>query len=137
MRSADVVVAWAAAAVLLAAAASGAEPPVNVVADEVRAIAAADDAKDSALLLVFVVDDAGDPMDAVTVKVLEGGREIESAESDTKGRALLRLAVAGPVVVRAAEPGLVPAEARGVELRKAGLTAVVLPLEDAESRPAK
>ncbi len=137
MRSADVVVAWAAGAVLLAAAASRAQPPVNVVADEVRAIAAADDAKDSALLLVFVVDDAGDPMDAVTVKVLEGGREIASAESDTKGRALLRLAAAGPVVVRASEPGLVPGEARGVELRKAGLTAVVLPLEDAETRPAK
>jgi hypothetical protein len=137
MRSACVVLAWAAGTVLGAATAMATEPPVNVVTEQVRAIAADGDAKGAAVLLVLVVDDAGDPLDAVAVSVLDGGKTIASGESDARGRVLLRLAVAGQVVVRAVESGLVPSEASGVELRKAGLTAVVLPLEDAASRPAK
>jgi hypothetical protein len=136
MRSACVVVAWAAWTVLGAAAVGASEPPVNVVAEQVRAIAA-DDAKDTAVLLVFVVDDAGDPMDAVSITVLDGGKEIGAGESDARGRVLLRLTFAGQVVVRAVEPGLVSSEARGVVLRKAGLTAVVLPLEASEGKPEK
>lgn len=130
MRRACVVMSWA-VTVLGALAASAAEPPLNVVTEQVRAIAADSGAQDVAVLLVFVVDDAGDPLDAVPISVLQGGREVATAESDARGRALLRLAFAGPVVVRAVESGLVPSEARGVELRKAGLAAVVLPLEDA------
>ncbi len=137
MRTAGVVLAWVAGAALGAVAAGAAEPPVNVVAEQVRAIAADVDAKDTAALLVFVVDDAGDPLDSVPISVLEGGREIGRAESDARGRALLRLAFTGQVAVRATESGLVPGEARGVELRKAGLTAVVLPLEDVASKLAK
>ena len=139
MRSACVVVAWAAWTVLRAAAVGASERPVNVVnvvAEQVRAIAA-DDAKDTAVLLVFVVDDAGDPMDAVSITVLDDGKEIAAGESDARGRVLLRLAFAGQVVVRAVEPGLVSSEARGVALRKAGLTAVVLPLEASEGKPEK
>ncbi len=136
MRRACVVMSWA-LTVLGAVAASAAEPPVNVVAEQVRAIAADSGAQDAAVLLVFVVDDAGDPLDAVPISVLQGGREVATAESDARGRALLRLAFAGPVVVRAVESGLVPSEARGIDLRKAGLAAVVLPLEEVPSKPAK
>lgn len=135
MRNAGVVTALLAGALLGASAV--AEPPMNVVAEQVRAIAADGGAQDAAVLLVFVVDDAGDPLDAVPISVLQDGREVATAESDARGRALLRLAFAGPVVVRAVESGLVPSEARGVELRKAGLAAVVLPLEDAASKTAK
>ncbi len=110
---------------------------VNVVAQTVSAVNADSDAKDTARLLVLVVDDAGDPLDAVAVVVLAAGKEIASGESDARGRVLLRLDAEGPVTVRAAESGLVPSEARGVVLRKAGLTAVALPLEDAGSRAAK
>ncbi len=120
-----------------AAPARAAGPSVNVVAQEVRAIAADPDAKGTALLLVFVVDDAGDPLDSVAVSVLQAGKEIASGASDARGRTLLRLSAAGPVVVRAVESGLVPSEARGVELRQAGLSAVVLPLEDASSKAGR
>jgi hypothetical protein len=109
---------------------------VNVVAEQVRAIAA-DDAKDTAVLLVFVVDDAGDPMDSVWITVLDGGKEIGAGESDARGRVLLRLAFSGQVVVRAVEPGLVSSEAHGVVLRKAGLTAVALPLQEMGDKKAK
>jgi hypothetical protein len=120
-----------------AVAAEASEPAPNVVAEQVHAIKADEGVKETAVLLVFVVDDAGDPMDSVPITVLDGGREIASGESDARGRALLRLAFAGQVVVRAVESGLVPSEARGVVLRKAGLTAVVLPLEASESKPEK
>jgi hypothetical protein len=138
MRSACVTLAWWAAwAALGVAAAQASGPTPNVVAEHVRPIRADEGAADTAVLLVFVVDDAGDPMDAVAVTVLDAGKEIASGESDARGRALLRLTFAGPVVVRAVESGLVPSEARGVLLRKAGLTAVVLPLAASASRPAK
>ena len=148
MRSRCVVLAWALPIVLAAAAARASEPAktaapaktatpaVNVVAQDVRAISADSDAADTARLLVLVVDDAGDPLDGVAISVLAGGKEIASGESDARGRVLLRVAFAGPVVVRGVEAGLVPSEAHGVVLRKAGLTAVALPLEDA-GRPAK
>jgi hypothetical protein len=148
MRSGTAVAAWAVGIVWAAAAAAATSAPkpksvpahgpaVNVVATDVRAIDADGDAKDTARLLVLVVDDAGDPLDAVAVQVLAGGKEIASGESDARGRVLLRLELAGPVTVRAVESGLVPSEARGVVLRKAGLTAVALPIADVASRPAR
>jgi hypothetical protein len=138
MRSAWVMLAWWAAwAVMGIVAAEASESAPNVITEQVRAIKADDGAADTAVLLVIVVDDGGDPIDSVPISVLDGGKEIASGESDARGRALLRLAFAGQVVVRAVEPGLVPSEARGVVLRKAGLTAVVLPLEAPESKPEK
>ena len=110
-----------------------AERRVNVIADAVRAIAAEGE-EDTALLLVFVVDDAGDPIDEVPVSVSDHGKPIGSGKTDSRGRVLLRLAVAGPVSVRAADTGFVPAVARGVVLRRAGLTSLALPLEQAPAR---
>jgi hypothetical protein len=148
MRNGSAVAAWAVGIVWAAAAVASTSgtkprsepahgPAVNVVAMDVRAIAADGDAKDTARLLVLVVDDAGDPLDAVAVQVLAGGKEIASGESDARGRVLLRIEIAGAVTVRAVESGLVPSEARGVVLRKAGLTAVALPIADVASRPGK
>ena len=75
------------------------------------------------------------PPNVVAVGVLERGREVAVAKSDGRGRAVFRLSLAGPVSVRAAEDGFVPAAARGVVLRRGGLTCVALPLEQAEPRP--
>jgi len=111
-----------------------AERRVNVIADAVRAIAAADGEEDTALLVVFVVDDAGDPIDEVPVSVSDHGKPIGSGKTDSRGRVVLRLAFAGPVSVRAADQGFVPAIARGVVLRRAGLTSLALPLEQAAAR---
>jgi hypothetical protein len=118
-------------------AAEASERAVNVVAEQVQAIAADEGAADAAVLLVLVVDDAGDPLDSVAITVLAEGKEIAAGESDSRGRALLRLAFTGRVVVRAMESGLAPSEARGVELRKAGLTAVALPLQEIGNKKAK
>ncbi len=120
-----------------AAAAPAIEPPTNVVAEQVRGIRMAEAEPDAAVLLAYVIDDAGDPLDGVAVAVLQGGREVAAGTSDPRGRVLLRLRLAGRVVVRAAESGLVPTEARRVVLRKGGLTAVVLPLEAEETKREK
>jgi hypothetical protein len=108
------------------------EPKLNVVAEQVRPIEADQELSGMALLVVLVVDDLGDPIDTVPVTVLRDGKPIASQESDPRGRALFRLALTGTVVVHAEDTGLVPSEARSVQLRQGGLTAVVLPLADAE-----
>jgi len=116
------------------AAAAAAGPPVNVVAEAVHGIRVTEAPAEAAVLVVFVVDDAGDPVDEVAVSVLERGREVAAAKSDSRGRALFRLPLAGAVSVRASEEGFVAAAARGVVLRRGGLTCVALPLEQAEPR---
>jgi hypothetical protein len=151
MRRACVVLTWTAWAALgigtVGAAepaetsdpAEGTAPVANVIARGVRAISADVDVdtKDGAALLVLVVDDAGDPLDAVPIVVLDDAKEIGRAQSDSRGRALLRLPAAEQAIVRVAESGLVPSEAHDVELRKGGLTAVVLSLEDVAAEPAR
>ncbi len=106
-----------------------AEPRVNVVTEAVRGIKAADVPPDACLLVVFVVDDAGDPVDEVPIRVTDRGREIAQARSDSRGRAILRLPGPGRVSVSAADTGFVRTVAHGVSLRRSGLTSVVLPLE--------
>ncbi len=106
-----------------------AEPRVNVVTEALRGINAVDSPADTCLLVVFVVDDAGDPVDEVPIQVTERGREVAQARSDSRGRAILRLPGPGRVSVSAADTGFVRAVAHGVSVRKGGLTAVVLPLE--------
>jgi hypothetical protein len=116
--------------------AEGRAPVENVVSDATRGIRVAEAPRDAAVLVVVVLDDAGDPLDEIAVPVLaRGGRELGAARSDSRGRAVFRLAIAGPVSVRASEEGFVPATARGVALRKGGLTAVALPLEQKEPEP--
>jgi hypothetical protein len=122
---------------VLAAVASGAPVPrpPNAIADAVRGIRAADTPRDTSVLVVLVVDDAGDPLDEVAVTVLDRGKEVAAAKSDGRGRAVFRLQLAGPVAVRAVDDGFVPSLARGVVLRRGGLTALALPLEQAEPQP--
>ena len=115
--------------------ASSAAPAGNVVADAVRGIRVAEAPRDTAVLVVLVVDDAGDPLDEVVVSVLGRGKELASAKSDSRGRAVFHLALAGAVSVRASAEGFVSASARTVALRKGGLTAVALPLEQREPQP--
>lgn len=116
---------------LLAVPASGEGQRVNVVAEQVRGVPTVDAPADTASLLVYVVDDAGDPVDEVQVIVLVAGKQVGAGRSDGRGRALLVLPIAGPVQVRASETGFVTASARSVVLRHGGLTAVALPLEEA------
>jgi hypothetical protein len=118
-----------------AGAASAAAPAANVVADAVRGIRVAEAPRDAAVLVVLVVDDAGDSLDEVTVSVLARGKELAAAKSDSRGRAVFHLALAGPVSVHASAEGFVSAIARAVALRKGGLTAVALPLEQHEPQP--
>lgn len=116
---------------LLAVPASGEGQRVNVVAEQVRGVPTVDAPADTASLLVYVVDDAGDPVDEVQVIVLVAGKQVGAGRSDGRGRALLVLPIAGPVQVRASEAGFVTTSARTVVLRHGGLTAVALPLEEA------
>ena len=106
-----------------------ATPHVNVVADAIRGIRSDNGA--DAILVVFVVDDTGDPLDQVTVTVSEQGRALDSSKTDARGRVLFRRPSAGVVSVRAEDAGLVACVAHGVVLRGGGLTGVVLPLEQA------
>jgi hypothetical protein len=115
--------------------ASAAAPAGNVVADGVRGIRVVEAPRDTAVLVVLAVDDAGDPLDEVAVAVLARGKEVASAKSDSRGRAVFHLALAGAVSVRASAEGFVSATARAVALRKGGLTAVALPLEQREPQP--
>lgn len=104
----------------------------NVVSDGVRGIRVAEAPRDTAVLVVLVVDDVGDPLDEIAVTVLSRSKEIATEKSDSRGRALFRLSTAGVVSVRAAADGFVPSAARAVTVRKGGLTALALPLEQKE-----
>ncbi len=128
LRSALVAIGLTAAGLLDAAS----PPAANVVTDGVRGIHAVGGRPAAAVLLVFVVDDSGDPLDEVQVTVRDGEKELASLRTDGRGRALFSFALDGPVTVRAEEHGCVPAVAHGVVLRKAGLTSLALPLEEAE-----
>jgi hypothetical protein len=122
-------VAFTACLALLALHGQATEPRVNVVTDAIRGISSGDAA--GAVLVVFVVDDAGDPIDEVTVLVTDHGKAIDSGKTDARGRVLFQVPGERVVSVRAEDAGLVPSVANGVVLRKAGLTALVLPLEEA------
>ena len=113
----------------LALSSFAAEPRTNVVTEGVRGIKVVEGPADACLLVVFVVDDAGDPVDEVPIRVTEEDREVASARSDNRGRAILRLTRAGRVSVSAVDAGFVRAVAHGVALQRGGLTSVVLPLE--------
>lgn len=130
--------AGALALAVLAPPAAATPPPAaapNVVSENVRGIRVAEAPRDTAVLVVLVVDDAGDPLDEIAVTVLARGKEIATERSDSRGRALFRLPRAGVVGVRAAGEGFVTSAARAVTLRKGELTAVALPLEQREPEP--
>jgi hypothetical protein len=123
---------WAAACLVLLAVIAHAEGQrVNVVTEQVRGVPTVDAPEETSTLLVYVVDDAGDPIDEVEVVVLSAGKQVGSGRSDGRGRVLLTLSAAGPVRVRASEAGFITSAANSVVLRHGGLTALVLPLEEA------
>lgn len=112
--------------------AAGAAGKVNVLTREVRAIRASGDQSDPALLLVYVTDHAGSPLDGIELSLTEGSRSRGRATTTREGTALLRLTMTGHLTVRAAHVGFVTAEARRVFVQMGGFTAVALPLEVAD-----
>jgi len=114
-----------------AASADGGEP-TNVVAGDVNPIMASGDRTDPALLLVYVTDHLGNPLDGIQISLTEGSRSRGSATTGREGTALLRLSMTGRLTVRASHVGFVTAEARRVFVQAGRFTAVALPLEVAQ-----
>jgi len=106
---------------------------VNVLANEVKSIRASGDQSDPALLLVYVTDHLGSPLDGIELSLAEGSQNRGRATTTREGTALLRLTMTGQLTVRAAHAGFVTAEARRVAVQMGRFTAVALPLEAAEA----
>lgn len=128
MRRAVVV-----ASVLLAGSAaradSGATPAVPVVAERVHAVTRQGfGPRDPALLLVYVVDSDGVPVEGATVTLAGTARRAVPMTTTKDGTVLMRLDAGGRMTVRATAAGEGSAEARVVIVRNGGLTAVALPL---------
>ena len=115
----------------IAASAAGAER-ANMVASDVSPIVASGERTDPALLLVYVTDHLGNPLDGIRISLTEGSRSRGSATTGRDGTALLRLSMTGRLAVRASNAGFVTAEARRVSVRAGGFTAIALPLEVAQ-----
>ena len=109
---------------------------VNVLANEVKSIRASGDQSDPALLLVYVTDHHGSPLDGIGLSLAEGSQDRGRATTTRDGTALLRLTMTGYLTVRAAHVGFVTAEARRVAIQMGRFTAVALPLEVAEADDA-
>jgi hypothetical protein len=105
---------------------------VNVVAERVAPIRTLGERTDPALLLVYVTDHLGGPLEGIVVSLSEGPRDRGRSTTGRDGTALLRLATAGSLTVRVAHEGFVAAEARQVVVRLGGFTAIALPLEVAQ-----
>jgi len=106
---------------------------VNVLANEVKSIRASGDQSDPALLLVYVTDHHGSPLDGIELSLAEGSQNRGRATTTRDGTALLRLTMTGHLTVRAAHVGFVTAEARRVAVQMGRFTAVALPLEIADA----
>jgi len=102
---------------------------VNVLANEMRSIRASGDQSDPALLLVYVTDHHGVPLEGIELSLAEGSLSRGRATTTRDGTALLRLTMTGQLTVRAAHAGFVTAEARRVAVQMGSFTAVALPLE--------
>ena len=105
---------------------------VNVVAGDVSPILASGEKTDPALLLVYVTDHLGNPLDGIRVSLTEGSRSRGSATTGREGTALLRISMTGRLTVRASHVGFVTAEARRVSVQAGSFTAIALPLEVAQ-----
>jgi hypothetical protein len=116
---------------LLVPAVASAEP-VKTLATDVRPIRASGDRSDPALLLVYVTDHHGSPLEGIHLSLAEGSRSRGSATTGRDGTALLRLSMTGRLTVRASHVGFVTAQARQVFIQSGGFTAVALPLEVSE-----
>jgi hypothetical protein len=115
-------------AAFLAAAAEGVDR-ANIVAVDVRPILASGDRTDPALLLVYVTDHLGNPLEGIQVSLTERSRSRGTSTTTREGTALLRLSATGHLTVRASHVGFVTAEARRVYVQAGRFTAVALPLE--------
>jgi hypothetical protein len=107
---------------------------INVVAHGVNPIRRSSHSAEGPLLLIYVVDQDGHPLEGAAASVFRG-RGIE-AESSTAadGRAMIRLSSPGLLSVRVDLAGFIRAEAWKVITIGGGLTAVVLPLELVEPK---
>jgi hypothetical protein len=104
----------------------------NVVAGQVNSIRTFGERTDPALLLVYVTDHHGNPLEGIEVTLAEGRQSRGRGTTGRDGTALMRLAMTGRLTVRAAHVGFVTAEARLVSVKKGGFTAIALPLEVAQ-----
>jgi Carboxypeptidase regulatory-like domain len=123
------------ASVLLAGsgtqAGSGAGPAVPVVVERVHPVAREGfGPRDPALLLVYVVDSDGEPVEGAIVTLAGTARRTVPMTTAKDGTVLMRLDAGGRLTVRASAAGEGSAEARTVIVRNGGLTAVALPLAD-------
>jgi hypothetical protein len=80
--------------------------------------------------VVLVVDDVGRIYPGVHVEVLNGkGRPMQVATTNSNEALVFELRVNGRVTVRAAAPGRVATEARGISVSAGQVSAVALPME--------
>ena len=120
----------AGSATLLALAATVFAADTNVLVDRVKSIRTREASPRAARLVVLIVDDVGQLYPGVTVTVLNGkGDTIQRATTDGVRPLLFELRFDGRVRVRAAAPGAVPTEARGVSVSPGHVSAVALPME--------
>ena len=84
--------------------------------------------RDPALLLVYVVDSDGEPVEGADVTLHGTARRATLLPTSKDGTVLLRLDSGGRLTVRASAAGEGRAEARVVIVKNGGLTVVALPL---------
>lgn len=102
----------------------------NVIIDKVASIRTLQYAPTAARLVVFAVDDLGEPLAGATVDVISARKKVLSTiATSSTGAARFELSVREQVTVRVSSVGFTTAEARRVSLVSGRLTAVALPLE--------
>jgi hypothetical protein len=108
----------------------------NVVAPRIEAIARKGfSATDPALLLVYVVDQDGDPLADVEVRLTGTKTPTVPLKTGKDGTLLMRISESGRVTVRALQEGAVTAKARQVAVKPGGLTVVALPMQPVADEP--
>lgn len=101
---------------------------VNVVARGVVPVTRTGEAFAAGLLLVYVVDQDGEPLGGVDVTLAFADGTKGAARTVKDGTALMKLTHFGTLTLRAAGSGYTTAEAREVSVKANGLTSVALPL---------
>jgi len=101
----------------------------NVVATQVEAVARREvSERDPALLVVYVVDQDGVPLEGADVRLVGTRKPAQALKTGKDGTVLLRWNEAERVTVEASHEGCVAALARRVALKRGALTVVALPL---------